>query len=169
MVDIAASIGVQPPSLYYHFNDKNEILKELMTFVIDSAAFATEKVDDESKPAIVRLHAVIADQVQRLVNSEYDLWFVTSGVRRYTNNEPRVVNRADAWRRSLASLVDDAIEAGDLGEGSRDLALATVAGMIHAAFIGKNQRLTIDPQKIADMCLQALGFGARKRNESAGG
>ncbi len=40
--DIAASVGVSPPAIYYHFDNVDAIVEQLLTYVVEeSAAFAT--------------------------------------------------------------------------------------------------------------------------------
>lgn len=157
MAEIAESVGIRTPAIYYYFRDREEILFELLTFVAESAAFADKIAGEEDKPSLVRLHAVISDQVQRLVNAEYDLWFVTSGVRRYASNDKKILGKAGSWRRSLKKLVVESAEAGEIAMEHSNMALAIITGMIHGAFIARDQGIKIDPDDIAGMCLLALG------------
>ena len=156
ITDIAAAVGITPPSIYYHFDNLDAIVGALLDYVVvDSAAFATNV---RSKPgdAAQRLHALIAQHVERLTRGPFDLWFVAGLSDHDTDAFPDVRRRATAWRRAVAGVVTEGIESGAFAEIDTTVAVTAVSGLVYGALELQHRGTTVDPEQIATLALRAL-------------
>ncbi len=156
ITDIAAAVGITPPSIYYHFDNLDAIVGALLDYVVvDSAAFATS-VQSTSGDASQRLHALVAQHVERLTRGPFDLWFVAGLSDHDTEAFPDVRRRAAAWRRAVAGIVAEGIASGAFAEIDTTVAVTAVSGLVYGALELQHRGATVDPEQIATMALRAL-------------
>lgn len=159
LADVAAAVGVTPPSIYYHFENLDAIVGALLDHVVDeSSAFATT-VRHESGDADRRLHALIAHHVERLTSTPFDLWFVAGLTEHDTRAFPAVGRRANAWRRAVAGLVAEGVESGRFAPIEPAVAVSAVSGLVYGALELKHRGGAVDPDQIATLAVRALGSG----------
>lgn len=174
LTDIAAAVGVTPPSIYYHFDNRDAIVGALLDYVVvESAAFATS-VRARPGDAVQRLHALIAQHVERLTRGPFDLWFVAGLSEQEARRFPGVGRRADAWRRAVADLVADGVADGQLAPVEADVAVSAVSGLVYGALELNHRGRTVDPAQIATLAVRALaapagGAPRRARRAAAAG
>lgn len=156
ITDIAAAVGITPPSIYYHFDNLDAIVGALLDYVVvDSAAFATN-VRSKQGDAAQRLHALIAQHVERLTRGPFDLWFVAGLSDHDTEAFPDVRRRATAWRRAVAGVVTEGIESGEFAEIDTTVAVTAVSGLVYGALELQHRGTVVDPEQIATLALRAL-------------
>ncbi len=159
ITDIAAAVGITPPSIYYHFDNLDAIVGALLNYVVvDSAAFATS-VQITPGDAAQRLHALIAQHVERLTRGPFDLWFVAGLSDHDTATFPDVRRRAAAWRRAVAGVVTEGIGSGAFAEIDTTVAVTAVSGLVYGALELQHSGTTVDPEQIATLALRALRPG----------
>ncbi len=156
LTDIAAAIGVTPPSIYFHFDNLDAIVGTLLDYVVvESSAFATS-VRSEPGDAAHRLHALIAQHVERLTRGPFDLWFVAGLTEHEARRFPGVSRRANAWRRAVASLVAEGSASGAFAPIEPDVAVSAISGLVYAALELKHRGTPVDPEQIATLAVRAL-------------
>ena len=156
LADIAAAVGVTPPSIYYHFDNLDAIVGTLLDYVIvESSAFATS-VRTGPGDAAQRLHALIAQHVERLTRGPFDLWFVAGLSEQNARRFPDVGRRARAWRRAVAALVAEGVAAGAFSPVDADVAVSAISGLVYGALELNHRGRTVDSGRIATLALRAL-------------
>jgi AcrR family transcriptional regulator len=153
---IAASVGVSPPAIYHYFANLDAIVEALLQYVVDeSAAFATAAADGQGSCA-ERLASLVTQHVQRLTAGPYDLWFV-AGLSESEGRRFRSVGRkATTWRRSVARLAREGIEAGEFAPIDVELAVASISGLVYGALQLRHQRGTVDAAEVARLAVRSL-------------
>jgi AcrR family transcriptional regulator len=156
VTDIAAAVGVTPPSIYYHFDNLDAIVGTLLDYVIvESSAFATS-VRSRPGDAAQRLHALIAQHVERLTRGPFDLWFVAGLSEQDAKRFPGVGRRAHAWRRAVADLVAEGSASGTFAPIAPDVAVSAVSGLVYGALELSHRGRTVDPEQTATLAVRAL-------------
>ncbi len=154
--DIAASVGVTTSAIYYHFENRDAILQSLLEYVVkDSAAFATTEVD---RPGLCadRLKALIGHHIERLTSGPYDLWFVAGLSEEDSRRFPDVTRQANKWRGAVGQLVDEGIAAGEFRPIDRELAVASLSGLVYGAMLLRHDKGRLDLSDVADLAVRAL-------------
>jgi AcrR family transcriptional regulator len=156
MADIAAAVGVSPPAIYYYFDNVDAIVQALLEYVIEeSAAFATAAASGPG-PCGPRLHALVAQHVDRLTSGPYDLWFVAGLSDAEARRFATVHRKATQWRQAVARLVNEGIERGEFREVDGRLAVAAVSGLVYGALELRHLGREVDPIAVADLAVRSL-------------
>jgi len=156
LTDIAAAVGVTPPTIYYHFDNLDAVVEALLGYVVDeSAAFATATARRPG-PCRERLASLVTQHVERLTNGPYDLWFVVGLSEAESRRFPSVAQRAEQWRRAVGALVAEGIAAGDLRPVDIAVAVTAVSGLVYAALQLRHQQGHVDAAEVARLCVAAL-------------
>lgn len=156
ITDIAAAVGVRAPTIYHYFENLDDIVGELLEYVVaESAAFA-RRTAAEPGPAPGRLAAVLEDHLHRITTGPYDLWFVA----RLTDEEgrrfPSVARRADDWRRAVETIIEQGSAAGELRAADPVFARAMVSGMVYGALELRHRGHAVDVGEIAGFIVGSL-------------
>jgi AcrR family transcriptional regulator len=166
--DIAASVGVSPPALYYHFDNIEAIVEELLTYVVEeSAAYATAAARGQGT-AVDRLRLLLEQHVARLTAGPYDLWFVAGmsdverarfpAVSRQATRCPAVSRQATRWRRSVARLVREGVDRGELRAVDPVLAVATMSGLVYGALELRHRGAVVHAGDVAELAARSLSL-----------
>jgi AcrR family transcriptional regulator len=156
IADIAASVGMTPPAIYHYFDNLDAIVEALLRYVVDeSAAYATAAAKRPG-PCAERLRSLVRQHVERLTSGPYDLWFVaglseTEG-RRYGS----AGRNATRWRRAVARLAADGMDAGEFRPADLDLVVAVVSGVVYGALQLRHARGVVDADAVAALAVAAL-------------
>ena len=156
IADIAASVGMTAPAIYHYFDNMDAIVEALLGYVVEeSAAFAVAVVNRPGRCA-ERLGSLIRQHVERLTSGPYDLWFVAglseSEARRYSS----VGRKAAQWRRAVARLVDEGVDAGEFRPIDVDLAVTAISGLVYGALQLRHKRGDVDPNAVAELAVRSL-------------
>jgi AcrR family transcriptional regulator len=156
LVDVAASVGVTAPAIYYHFENLDAIVEELLTYVVEeSAAFATAAATSPGSCAD-RLASLLTQHVERLTAAPYDLWFVTGLSEEESRRFPSIRSKARQWRHAVADLVVEGTSTGEFREVDVDLAVAAIAGMVEGALGLRHSRSRVAPAEVAALAVAAI-------------
>jgi AcrR family transcriptional regulator len=156
VADIASSVGVSSPAIYNWFANLDAIVEALLEYVVEeSAAFATA-VARRPGGCTERLHALITRHVERLTSGPYDLWFVAGLSETELRRFPSVGRRAAQWRRAVAHLVCEGIEAGEFEPLDTPFAVAAVSGLVYGALQLRHTHGTVDAAAVAEMAARSL-------------
>jgi AcrR family transcriptional regulator len=163
ITDIAAAVGVAPPTIYYHFDNLDAIADELLRFVVEeSAAFAVHEVERSGSYA-ERLTSLIHQHVSRLTSAPYDLWFVAGLTEADIPRFPAVATHAQAWRDAVASIVQEGITAGEFRDVDPRLAVAMISGLVYGALQLRHEVGSVDATEVAAFVAHSLAPAPRKR------
>jgi AcrR family transcriptional regulator len=156
LTDIAAAVGVTTSAIYYHFENLDSILHALLEYVVqESAAFATAAAD---RPGSCpdRLRELIGNHIERLTSGPYDLWFVAGLSDEIGRRFPDVTRQANRWRDAVGRLVDEGVRGGEFRPVDRQLAVASLSGLVYGAMLLRHDDGRIDPDAVALMAVKAL-------------
>jgi len=154
--DIAAAVGVRPPSIYYHFKDMEEILRTLADFtVFDASPYARRLRAGDSPSECLR--ALIHDQIARLNESDMDVWFITETAQLNRYDFPEVAQKVQVWQRSVAKIYEAGWNQGEFADMDKDVAVAAIAGITFGAYRYVHGGGHVDPDVLAAVCVRALG------------
>jgi AcrR family transcriptional regulator len=156
LCDIAASVGVSPPAIYYHFDNIEAIVEELLTYVVEeSAAFATAAAR-RAGTTVDRLRILVQQHVARLTSGPYDLWFVAGMSDVERARFPDVSRHATRWRRAVERLVREGVDGGELRPVDPKLAVAAVSGLVYGALELRHRGAVIDADDVAELAVHAF-------------
>lgn len=128
--DIAAAVGIRQPSLFHHFESKQEVLKELLSYSLeDSVTMAEYAAGAEGSPA-ARLYRFLIEDFRYLMDSPYDLRSLFSGDLLFEEEFAEWGELDERLRRAIAELIRQAIDAGEFIEIDVDFASHTVLGLM---------------------------------------
>lgn len=154
--DIAASVGVTTSAIYHYFKNRDAILECLLEYVVkDSAAFATAEAERPG-PCAERLRALIAHHIERLTLGPYDLWFVAGLSDDESRRFPEVNRQAQRWKRAVGRLVDEGIAANEFRPVDRQLAVASLSGLVYGAMLLRHDKGRRHLTTVADLAVGAL-------------
>lgn len=160
MAEIADTVGIRGPSLYYHFELKSEILRAVSFVGIGGTVAIGDKLVQESRlsPA-ARLYQMIYASVLHLRSSKYELNCLFDPV--FQEKEFKDLNLLIvSWLKSLARLLREGVEAEQLLIEDIELTADSIRGML-AAGINKQTRHShlghdVVARHIADFTLKAV-------------
>jgi TetR/AcrR family transcriptional regulator len=156
ITDIAAAVGVTPPSIYYYFDNLDAIVETLLDYVVvESLAFATS-VSAQPGDAAERLRQLVAQHVERLILGPYDLWFVAGLTARDSARFPMVRRRAHGWRSAVAGLVREGVAVGSFADIEPEIAVAAISGLVYGALELHHRGTQVHPAQIATLAVRAL-------------
>lgn len=156
VADIAASVGMSAPAIYHYFENMDAIVEALLEYVVEeSAAFATAAAGRPGSSA-ERLRSLVTQHVERLTSGPYDLWFVAGLSETEGHRWVSVGRKAVQWRRAVARLIGEGIEAGEFRPIDVDLAVAAVSGLVYGALQLRHQHGAVDAGAVADLAVRSL-------------
>ena len=157
--DIAAAVGISQPSLFFHFPTKIAIVEELYRYDVMPALRGFENlIAGQGSPA-AKLFAMIAGEVDRVMDSPYDM-------RAYISfealNDPDLEPFRDLLHQFddlTSGLIRAGQESGQFIEGDPWLALQMVSGFLVRSnlFLSTDQgRRPFHPDESASLILRGL-------------
>jgi AcrR family transcriptional regulator len=150
MSEIAGAVGVTGPTLYYHFENLDAIVEELLRYVVEqSAAFATSIEAERAASPAERLSSLIRQHVERLTQAPYDLWFVASLTDAETRRFASVREHAAQWQQAVLRLAGEGARRGEFRDVQPRLALAMVTGMVYGALQLRHELGEVDAEEVA--------------------
>lgn len=160
MAEIADMVGVRGPSMYYHFQDKAEILHSLADIILDEALSGTRKWGhDEELPVARRLYLLIYALVYRLRVSPYELNCMFDPA--FHGEEFKDVNeKLQAWQSDLSVLVEEGMADGSFWQQDSQLASLAIRCLIESAIrqLGGHDRLSPEQSAayVAEFAIRGL-------------
>lgn len=127
---IAEAVGIQQPSLFYHFPSKAHIVDALIEWDLGRIMPFVRELSVSPYPAAVRLYAYLAFDVGHLMESPFNLAGVYSDD---VMGDPRFLkwrSLLEERRAVVRDTVQDGIDEGSFIEMSPALASETVTGVI---------------------------------------
>ncbi len=156
MTEIASAVGITAPTMYYYFENLDAIVEALLSYVIDdSAAFATAAAR-RTGPCPDRLASLVTQQVERLTNGPYDLWFVVGQSQTHSVRHPQAHRKGEQWRKAVARLVREGIDTGEFRKIDVSLAVAAITGLVYAALQRRHEGHQVDPEEIAVLAVACV-------------
>jgi AcrR family transcriptional regulator len=111
--DIAKAVGIQQPSLFYHFPSKSAIVTALFQSDLDHALAQARVLAKSDASAAARLYRYISDDIERIATSTYDL----SGLyREDVLDSPEFeewASKRQELHAAVDSIIEQAVEAGE--------------------------------------------------------
>jgi len=158
--DIAAAVGIQQPSLFYHFSSKTEIMSTLLHAAIDGALAAVEsQLEADGSPA-QRLHRYIVMDLVAVCESPYNLAGTTTQA---VLADPEFEEAAGRFQRlfdARTRLIRAGIEVGEFSPVNAELASRAIEWVIEGLSTeigaGRPEDLESIAGEVADFCVRAL-------------
>src|SRR3989442_3396195 len=155
--DLTAAMGINPPSLYAAFGDKEKLFLEAVEREQQQPRESVDQVFDEAPTAKEAVHRVLQDAARELACSSHPrgCLLVMSGTNcsdASAHGQSDLAQRAAAMKASLKARIDRGAAAGELPRGTDTAALAefystVFQGMVMQARDGatpKRRRATAD-------------------------
>lgn len=156
---IAEAVGIQQPSLFYHFPSKAHIVDALIEWDLGRIMPFVRELSSSPHPAAVRLYAYLAFDVGHLMESPFNLAGVYSddvmGEARFKKWRSLLEER----RGVVRDTVQDGIDEGSFIEMSPALASETVTGVILGMLkfhSGLQDEQRVDHEAVVSLVLRGL-------------
>jgi AcrR family transcriptional regulator len=156
---IAEAVGIQQPSLFYHFPSKAHLVDALIEWDLGRIMPFVRELNGRSYPAAVRLYAYLAFDVGHLMESPYNLAGVYS---EDVVGEPRFAkwrSLLEERRAVVRDTVQDGIDEGAFVQMSPALASETVTGVILGMLkfhSGLQDEDRVDHEAVVSLVLRGL-------------
>ncbi|MFE5775548.1 TetR family transcriptional regulator C-terminal domain-containing protein [Brachybacterium sp. NPDC056505] len=117
--EVAAAAGVSPPTVHYHFEDKEELFAETLRYSVKLAYDRQVAGLESAQPPLDRLRALVRIRLpqQPLVREEWSIWAQTWAIS--AHSESTRAHHAESygrWESTVRDIVADGIASGDLRE-----------------------------------------------------
>lgn len=132
MEDLSRAAGITKSSFYHHFSGKEALLRAALERALDGLFALLESEPARTGTALARLRHIVTGQVQLLVD---ELPYVTLllRVRGNTETERWALERRRAFDAHVATLVREAVEAGEIRAGVEPaLAARLLSGLVNS-------------------------------------
>lgn len=158
--EIASSLGVTKPFIYYYFKNKTEILDEIC---VQSTAISVETLQAaiaRHQNAVDQLRDAVRDLVLKVIANQVSI-AVCFREEKYISDEAR--KRLEANRRHydrlLAGLLTRANQDGVISVQDPNIATQVLTGAITWSFVWYRERGRLKPDEFAEKVLQlAMGM-----------
>lgn len=158
--DIADAVGLQQPSLFFHFVTKQAIVEELLSYSLEEPTRVASSLLQLPEPAAVRVYRYVWFDTQHLLQSPYDLTGVHGDD---LMDAPEFVTwkrKAQRLRRYIQQMVKQGHIDGSLRPGDAKLTQELISGLnlntIRMAHSERRTRKAHVPQFVADFTLRAV-------------
>jgi AcrR family transcriptional regulator len=156
---IAEEVGIQQPSLFYHFPSKAHIVDALLEWDLGKVMPFLRRLDSRDEAAEVRLYAYLAFDIQHLVTSPYSLVGLYSEDVMGDERFARWAKLIDERRAIVTRTVQSGIDEGVLVPVSAALASETITGVILGVLTfhsGEDDQESVDPDAVVSIVLRGL-------------
>jgi AcrR family transcriptional regulator len=110
MRNVAERVGVSEPALYRHFENKDELLLKLTSYITQNIKSGMQKQNDQGKPALEQLEQMLG----RVLKNYFDRWTFTGTLYAtgmfYTN--PELIDEHLSLIETSMTNIKDLIESG---------------------------------------------------------
>ena len=150
MAELADTVGIRGPSLYYHFKDKADILRALADIGLHQSLRESDFLRrDQGHSAPARLYHLMYESVVRLKTAPYEMSVLFDPAFR-TEQFRDVYQRVTVWMDDLESIIADGIESEDFLPHDPPTAAYTIRGMVQTAIPQTGLKTTFDARTLAD-------------------
>ncbi len=154
MQDIADELGMQKGSLYYYFNSKDELLRELVTGSVQEAQSSLQTILDSDHSPAQKLASAI-DEHLRILQQNADLHLINAQEILMSLDEETAVttntllkNYENIW----ASILQEGIDAGDFRPDlDRKIVIKALLGLCNSTLTWFEPTGRLTSQQIADI------------------
>lgn len=125
--DIANTLGITGPALYYYFRQKEQILFEIRIHIIDTAIVRIRSILEGDSPPDVKLRAILNDHITTLLkNAAPNVVFERERGHLGEEMEHTVRERERGYQELLTGLYVEGVERGLFREMPPRLAVGTL-------------------------------------------
>ena len=153
--DIARAVDVTPSAVYYHFAGRDDIVAALLSYVIEETHAFSATADASTAPA-ERLQRLIAQHVERLPSSPYDLLFVIGMSKSEARQHTALVEHIRAWRSALAGILRDGQEVGSFIDLDPAVGVVALTGLVFAALQLQHETGSVDADAMARLAVRSV-------------
>ena len=162
---VARRLGVTKPFIYYHFQDKAEILFEISRRGITRGNDVLHAALSASGPVAPRLHAAVGEIVRTIIQAQR---YTAIFFREQKNFDARIRAPLEAMHREfddlLARLLEQGVAGGEFRIADVRLCSLAIGGMLNWAYTWYREsgRLSMDElaRGMGDLALQTAGATA---------
>ncbi len=132
MEDLSRAAGITKSSFYHHVSGKEELLRAALQRALDGLFGILDEPAAQDGPALSKLRHIIHRQVE-VLSSELPYVTLLLRVRGNTDTERWALTRRRAFDAAVASLVGDAVAAGEVRAGVEPaLAARLLSGTVNS-------------------------------------
>lgn len=168
MAEIADSVGIRGPSLYYHFSKKADVLRALVevgltlaTEGLESAGRRDQRSHSKSRPlsAAVQLYQLVHEVVFRWRSSPYEFSCLFDPALQ-TKEFSDIKSRLESWTRDVETIIQRGIASEDFLVQDAHIATYIVCALVAPAIRDLRNDPSISTLQmadyVADFALRAL-------------
>jgi AcrR family transcriptional regulator len=164
MRDIAASIGVEAPSLYNHIESKNAILKEVCLRVARLFMNNLKEVELSSEPNLVKIEKIIRFHIS-MMTEEYESVYISDHEWMHLP-EPFLSDfktQRRNYRSRLAAILQKGIDNKEISLVNQHIAVLTILSAIGGIESWQRSGKKVHVQSVAETMVKILVDGLKKR------
>lgn len=154
--EIADAAGLQTPSLYHYFSNKDEILQALLNHANKDSEQFVRYIFNGKGRASVKLRNVLVRYVSWLTSGPYAFWFLVGTAPRNATADTEFGQRYEKMADGFRTLLVTAIDEGDFRAIDPDFALHMIWGTVSGAMNMYNFQHISSPEDAANFAIRAL-------------
>lgn len=162
--DVAKTLGVSKPALYYYFKNKGEILYECHKEALDLGDQARDEAENEGGTARERLSHLIVRYVE-LLTSEIGICAVlTEHYALADEDRTRIQKRRKTFDTYLRGLIIEGMSDGSLGECDPRLTVILIMGAVNSINSWYSPDGEMSGRQIAEELMRYVTHGIAPRS-----
>src|SRR5580765_2543026 len=162
MRDLAENVGVEAASLYNHIQSKSEILQAICFKVANDFLSHLEAVQASPEPALKKMELIIRFHI-RMMMDQYEFVYISDHEWRHLP-EPYLsnfLNQRRSYRKSLADLIENGIEKGEIKHIDPYVAVLIILSAISGIESWQRSRKHISAETLEDNMVRYLIEGLK--------
>lgn len=147
---IAAAVGIRQPSLFYHFESKQEILAALINYDLGEAVRVAEAEASRSGSPSVRLYRYLVSDVAFICRSPYYLGRASLDPMIEEPAFSHAKKRVERLRRARRAMIEEAVAASEFIDLDPYFAEQVISWLIVGNIVDVSGKGAPDADEIAD-------------------
>ena len=168
MRDIARMTGIQAASIYYHYDNKQALLVEIMETHMLQLNANLQRIVDKQEGVQQRLYEAIANHIRLHTTFKSEFFIIDTEIRALEDeNRENILAMRDQYESLLQKLLREGMEQGILRETDAKVSSYAIIAMCTevAAWFRPSGRLSV--QQVIDIYAQMVTEGLLLVKESA--
>jgi len=164
IADLCTAVGLGKGALYYYIGSKEKLLVEIQNRVLEPLLASTAAIVALDAPATVRLRLLSENLLSVILHRLTDIWVYEHDYRHLTGeNRVQVVAQRRQFETMLSSVLEEAMDAGDLAPTDPKLATLQFLNLHNHTYQWARADMPWSTADLATVYFRTLmlGFGAK--------
>ncbi|RJX24372.1 MAG: TetR/AcrR family transcriptional regulator [Dethiobacter sp.] len=151
MQDIANEVGILKGSIYYYFNSKNEIFREVLNKGISPVLKHAEFIMSKKLSSREKLRELIQNHIRYIMGNNFSLVIYFQEKEKISAKETtKYVESRNSYEKFFRDVLDEGIRKGDFPEVNISLTVFAILGMCNWIIQWYNPKGPQSPGEITD-------------------